>query len=41
MVFAHTIGDHLFDLAHHAIIFGIGLVAGLSYVVVRAFSKGK
>ena len=41
MVSAHIVGDHFFDLAHHAIIFGVGVVAGLAYVVVRAFSKEK
>lgn len=41
MVLAHIVGDHFFDLVHHAIIFGVGLIAGISYVVVKAFSKEK
>ena len=33
MVLGHTVGHVVVDLAHHGIIFGIGLVAGLSAVV--------
>lgn len=41
MVFAHVVGEHLFDVAHHGIIFGVGIVAGLSYAAFRVFSRGK
>jgi hypothetical protein len=41
MVFGHIVGEHGFDIAHHTLIFGVGLVAGLSYAAYKVFSRGK
>ena len=40
MVLGHSVDHVIADLAHHGIIFGIGLVAGLS-VIVWAVVRGK
>lgn len=29
MVSAHIVGEHVFDVVHHGMIFGLGLCAGL------------
>ena len=31
MIVAHTVGEHLFDIAHHAVIFGIGIAVGVVF----------
>lgn len=33
MIVAHTVGEHLFDISHHTVIFGLGLVAGIAFGV--------
>jgi len=32
MVFMHSVGDPIMDLAHHGVVFAIGLVIGLGVV---------
>ena len=41
MVFAHTVGEHLFDISHHMIIFGLGVVAGIAFGVRQIIVKKK
>jgi len=41
MIFLHMTGEHFFDITHHSIIFGVGIVAGVSYAAYKVFSRSK
>lgn len=41
MVSAHVVGEHLFDVVHHGIIFGAGIVAGLTGVAWMVVKRVK
>lgn len=41
MVFLHMTGEHFFDITHHSIIFGAGIIAGVSYIAYKVFSRSK
>jgi len=41
MVVLHVVGEAGVDFAHHVIVFGAGVVVGVSLAAVRVFSRGK